>query len=94
MLIGYSDWHSSPGLRLLYIARLLFKCSDGGPRFMGAEVVIDSAAALSKVAISNSAIEFYCKGVGCESLRFPTGGPLFYRIDSKGSRFSNLTSIT
>ena len=41
-----------------------------------------------------SAIEFYCKGVGCEFLGFPTRGPLFYRFDSKGSRFSNLTSIT
>ena len=37
----------------------------------------------------NSTIEFYCKGVGFELLRFPTRGPLFYRFDSKGSRFSN-----
>ena len=48
----------------------------------------------TKVPENNSAVEFYCKGVGCELLRFPTRGPLFYRFDSKGSRFSNFTFIT
>ena len=49
---------------------------------------------LQALKIADSAIEFYCKGVGCEFLRFPTRGPLYYRFDSKEKRFSNLTSIT
>ena len=52
VLIGYSDWPPSRGLRSLYTARSLFMYCESF-KFHWVEGAIGSAAAISKVAISN-----------------------------------------